>query len=352
MQRYAKMLVVMMLVLSMAVDTALACRMFRRSRGSSACYTRCQPVCNPCPVQCDPCCGEAMMGSADAIFIPDSHTSDRPIAEPPVSPETSKPTLAPSEPTPAKPTPVPDEPLPAPTPEEAVTPEPAPDVPPADPTSVPEPEPAPPVEPAPADEEMPAEDPAVEPIDPAPAPADPADVVPDVAPEEPVPAEAPPAETPAEEVDNLFGEEPAADAPAEKPADEPAAEPADEPVPEPAPADEPVDDLFGDPAAEEAPKAPAEAPAEKPADADVDNLFDSSNGPNRASGITVSDYRKWIDNTGNYRVNARLVVVLNGKVRLFKENGRYTTVPFERLSEADLEFVLQQNQIAATAGSF
>jgi hypothetical protein len=59
--------------------------------------------------------------------------------------------------------------------------------------------------------------------------------------------------------------------------------------------------------------------------------------------------REWTDNTGHYHVVARLVSVTDTHVRLFKENGRYTTVPFERLSQADLAFV--QNQATGQIAS-
>jgi hypothetical protein len=48
--------------------------------------------------------------------------------------------------------------------------------------------------------------------------------------------------------------------------------------------------------------------------------------------------RQWTDNTGKYHVRARLVVVTATHVRLLKENGKYTTVPVERLSRDDLAF--------------
>lgn len=64
--------------------------------------------------------------------------------------------------------------------------------------------------------------------------------------------------------------------------------------------------------------------------------------------------RPWIDNSGQYRVQGRLILILDGKVRLLKETGRTTTVPLDRLSEADrayVERVVAQygNDIAALA---
>lgn len=100
--------------------------------------------------------------------------------------------------------------------------------------------------------------------------------------------------------------------PAEKPAP---AEPASE---EPA-TDEAADDAF----------KPAE-PAEQPA-APSDDPFGSArlDLPRRA----------WTDDTGEYTIEARLLVVLDGKVRLLKDTGRTTTVPMDRLSAADRQYV-------------
>jgi hypothetical protein len=57
--------------------------------------------------------------------------------------------------------------------------------------------------------------------------------------------------------------------------------------------------------------------------------------------------RTWTDNTGLYSTVARLVVIMDGKVRLLKENGRFTTVSMRRLSKADRGYV---EQIAAEMG--
>jgi hypothetical protein len=167
-----------------------------------------------------------------------------------------------------------------------------------------------------------------------PSPEKPSDVAPELTPAE-EPAAEPAAKKPADEIDDLFREEAA---PAE-----PAAEKA--PAETPAPAEKAegaVDDLFSEPPAEAKPEP---APADN-----VDDLFkDSSARKPAVEAVAANEYREWTDNTGKYRVNAKLVVVLDGKVRLFKENGRYTTVPFERLSQGDLEFVEQHNRIAAAS---
>jgi len=49
--------------------------------------------------------------------------------------------------------------------------------------------------------------------------------------------------------------------------------------------------------------------------------------------------RKWVDDSGTFRVQGRLILILEGKVRLLKETGRTTTVPLQRLSDADRRYV-------------
>jgi hypothetical protein len=49
--------------------------------------------------------------------------------------------------------------------------------------------------------------------------------------------------------------------------------------------------------------------------------------------------RIWSDNSGGFQVNGRLIAILDGKVRILKETGRTTTVPMNRLSKADREYV-------------
>ena len=49
--------------------------------------------------------------------------------------------------------------------------------------------------------------------------------------------------------------------------------------------------------------------------------------------------RHWTDNTGTFAVNGKLIAILDGKVRLLKENGRTCTVPMRRLSKSDADYV-------------
>lgn len=51
--------------------------------------------------------------------------------------------------------------------------------------------------------------------------------------------------------------------------------------------------------------------------------------------------REWTDSTGSFRAQAEYLGLEEGKVRLKKTNGNVITVPLERLSEADRQFVRQ-----------
>jgi hypothetical protein len=170
---------------------------------------------------------------------------------------------------------------------------------------------------------------------------------PETAPDTTVPpAEAAPTTPPAEEPADLF---PAETPPAETaPPAEPTTPPAETPATPPA-----EDDLFGGESTEAAPAAtepapttpPAEPPTTPPADDEkaADDLFGSANDVLReAGGLDSSEMRLWVDNTGKYSVNARLIRFLDGHVRLMKDTGRTTTVPMNRLSERDLAFVNRQ----------
>jgi hypothetical protein len=123
---------------------------------------------------------------------------------------------------------------------------------------------------------------------------------------------------PAAAADDLFGDP----APAAKPAANDAPE-----APAAKPAAAPADDLFGDPkpAAEPAKKEPAKA---------IDDPF----GALQPKGQPM---RNWTDNTGDFQITGRLVQIADGKVRILKDTGKYTTVPMRRLSNPDLDYVLQ-----------
>ena len=101
-----------------------------------------------------------------------------------------------------------------------------------------------------------------------------------------------------------------------------------------------MDDLFSTPPA----NAPAEAnPAPAPAPAENADPFSQVQPPQPEQLAT----RHWVDNTGNFEVDARLIEILDGKVRLLKDNGATCTVALRRLSAADADYV---QQISATYG--
>lgn len=279
------------------------------------------------------------------------------------------------DPVPPPPPPL-NDPAPAPTPRPAPPPEPAPEPPPPpadDAPPPPDPKPAEP-KPAPPAEDAPPPDP--KPADPKPEPKKPTDDLedlfgekPDPKPAEPKPADPKPADPkadpkPADDLDDLFGDKPAeTPAPAEtKPEPEKPAEEAEDPFGKPAAAPatddgqavasateevkteivNDVDDLFGDPIqqvkrlpkTEEPQKEEPAAAIEDERQATEDPLAD----PFKASS-TGYPVRKWLDVTGNFQTTGKLIAILDGKVRILKETGKTTTVPFERLSDVDRDYV-------------
>ncbi len=58
-----------------------------------------------------------------------------------------------------------------------------------------------------------------------------------------------------------------------------------------------------------------------------------------ASEFKGAEYRQWVDNSGAYQINARLAVIYMDKIKLRKDNGKFTTVPLSRLSDADFGYV-------------
>src|SRR5262245_30166152 len=52
-----------------------------------------------------------------------------------------------------------------------------------------------------------------------------------------------------------------------------------------------------------------------------------------------ADGREWTDASGKFRIEAELVAVRNGKVILEKADGSVITVPLDKLSTADQEFL-------------
>jgi hypothetical protein len=150
-------------------------------------------------------------------------------------------------------------------------------------------------------------------------------------------------------MEDFFGTPPADTTP---PAETPTTPPAETTPDEPA-----MEDLFGPPPTEGTSTPPAGdtgTPAETtppaegtPAEGEptdtLEDIFQSSHGILREpGGLASSELRKWVDNTGRYSCQGRLVRFLDGKVQLLKDNGRTTTVPLYRLSALDLEFVNRQ----------
>jgi len=150
----------------------------------------------------------------------------------------------------------------------------------------------------------------------------------------PAEPEVKPAEKPATDpIEDLFGDLP------KKPAEEPAEKAKTEPA-----KSDPIEDLFGDlPKAE--PAKPAAEPKAEPAKDAVEDLFGTPPAkaapadPFGATSPRELPMRQWVDNTGNYKIQARLAVVMDGQVQLLKDTGRTSTVPMRRLSDADQQYV-------------
>jgi len=137
-------------------------------------------------------------------------------------------------------------------------------------------------------------------------------------------------------LDDLFGAPDAAAEPAD--ADDLFAPPADEAVEEPAtdaPAADDLDDLFGSPAGD--------------ASDNFDDLF-GARATNHQQTVSVevrtsvdplaaAQQRVWVDNTGSFSTEGRLVEVGTDFIRLLKSNGRTCTVPMSRLSADDAAYI-------------
>lgn len=91
-----------------------------------------------------------------------------------------------------------------------------------------------------------------------------------------------------------------------------------------APAMEGLDEgLMEEPPATEEPAQPAPNGEED----ELDDLFGSL------------DSRTWSDDTGRYATTGRLMAIGTESVRILKSNGRFCTVPLDRLSAADFTYV-------------
>ncbi len=238
--------------------------------------------------------------------LPPAPPKAAPVEKPPAKPTPEKfvpPAIVPSAPAPQSVTPPPAQPTPsAPAPSSATAPQPA----------------------APSSE---VEDlfsqPDTTPIEPQTKPAAPNEVE-DLFKE----PEAAPAK-PADEVEDLFKD---LDTPSGNKAaasDTPAATPMDEPSKE-------IEDLFSEPTG---PMATVELEA-TPAEPEIAS----------ATNEPTDGMRVWTDNTGRFQIRARLVVVGKSHVRLLKDTGKFTTVPYSRLSQTDLAYVRTQTDASKVAG--
>jgi hypothetical protein len=282
MRRLGKITLVWVAAIMAVVDPASACRFRSRCcRVVYRCYTPCcNPCYNPCYTACPPC------GSSCSTYGSGAVTTSPYEDGQPSGPQ----------PTPAAPTP------------RSITPE----------NVLPEPSPT-----APAqrfDEPAPNLLPDTMPEEPAPAfPTEPAPT----APARPAPS----APAPSNDVEDLFKD---ADDKATPGADLEKAPPA-----EPEKKSDDLDDLFKD---SDDKKSTRALPATK---SELEALF--ADPPAEVSRAVANDHRDgmrvWIDNTGKYRVTARLISIGKSSVRLLKDTGKYTTVPFSRLSTTDLALV-------------
>ena len=143
-------------------------------------------------------------------------------------------------------------------------------------------------------------------------------------------------------VDDLFGSSESSDelfdAPSETPTEE-------------AESDFDIDDLFGKtstPADEAAVNEVAAVEAAADEVAAVENVDEDSAEASvqvvskktmPTDGLAKTRSRTWIDNTGVYHVEGRLIEIAADHVRLLKTNGRTCTVPNSRLCEADAAYV-------------
>ncbi|TWU57024.1 hypothetical protein Poly51_29450 [Rubripirellula tenax] len=138
-------------------------------------------------------------------------------------------------------------------------------------------------------------------------------------------------------IDDLFGSEPA----------EPAGEKSSDSV---------LEDLFGDSTTEttdEAKQATIEdlfgvtesfeelpAPIAQPAPvAKSAALQVVSNVSDSTDPIANAKVRTWIDNTGDFHVEGKLIEINESNIRLLKANGRTCTVPNSRLCDADAAYI-------------
>jgi hypothetical protein len=94
------------------------------------------------------------------------------------------------------------------------------------------------------------------------------------------------------------------------------------------------------PATEDTGSGKQSEPAAPPA---VENPFGNPSSGDRASVEPADSIRVWTDVTGKHQVRGRMykIFLAEQKVRILKETGKFTTVPFDKLSDSDRTFVAQ-----------
>jgi hypothetical protein len=60
-----------------------------------------------------------------------------------------------------------------------------------------------------------------------------------------------------------------------------------------------------------------------------------------ANVLDETTTRQWVDNTGTFRTEGRLIKIADDHIKLLKSNGKTCTVPMDRLSDEDSEYVRQ-----------
>jgi len=104
---------------------------------------------------------------------------------------------------------------------------------------------------------------------------------------------------------------------------------------------ESLDDLFNSPpASPQSIEANTQKALESSLDSDLDDLFKTSSDANiDRDSFRGAEFRTWNDNSGDFSVSARLSVIFPDRIRLLKDNGKFTTVPLNRLSPPDQQYV-------------
>jgi len=105
-------------------------------------------------------------------------------------------------------------------------------------------------------------------------------------------------------------------------------------------ASESLDALFNPPASSKSIEADAQKGSESSLDSELDDLFKTSSDTTvDRDSFRGAEFRTWNDNTSDFSVSARLSVIFPDRIRLLKDNGKFTTVPLNRLCQSDQQYV-------------